>query len=87
MDSGRGNSMVTNSENAIAPTIRIPSPGNPSAYFAPISPAAKTSNIEQVTDSSASNNSLMDMLRLGSSSHNINDIEGNKFCRKTKARG
>ena len=36
-------------------SIKIPSPGDPSAYFAPISPAAKTEN-------TAPMNSLMEML-------------------------
>ena len=36
-------------------SIKIPSPGDPSAYFAPISPAAKTENTAPI-------NSLMEML-------------------------
>ena len=49
------------SEMAKQPTIRIPSPGDPSAYFAPISPAAQTNakNESQVIPP----NPLMDMLR------------------------
>ena len=38
-------------------SIKIPSPGDPSAYFAPISPAAKTEN---------PSNPIMDLLRGGS---------------------
>ena len=38
-------------------SIKIPSPGDPSAYFAPISPAAKTENVPM--------NPLMEMLRKG----------------------
>ena len=37
-------------------SIKIPSPGDPSAYFAPISPAAKTEN---------PSNPIMDLLRSG----------------------
>lgn len=39
-------------------SIKIPSPGDPSAYFAPISPAAKTEN---------PSNPIMDLLRGGGS--------------------
>ena len=41
------------------PTVRIPSPGDPSAYFAPISPAAKTSSEPHHATS------LLNMLRAG----------------------
>ena len=69
--------IVSIPENNIGPNIRIPSPGNPSAYFAPISPAAKTSHIEDLADSSSSKNPLMDMLRVGSSStHEDHESEG-----------
>ena len=64
------------SDNTAVPSIRIPSPGNPSAYFAPISPAAKTSNIEQLTDVNSPNNNLMEMLRLQRDATDCNDIEG-----------
>ena len=85
---GGGFNIVSIPENAIGPNIRIPSPGNPSAYFAPISPAAKTSNLEELTNSTSSKNPLMDILRVGSSSNDGNDIEGKKivsFCRYTRA--
>ena len=55
---------------------KFPSPGNPSAYFAPISPAAKTPNIEQPTDVNSPNNNLMEMLRLQRDATDCNDIEG-----------
>ena len=66
------------SDNTAVPSIRIPSPGNPSAYFAPISPAAKTSNIEQLTDVNSPNNNLMEMLRLQRDATDCNDIEGTR---------
>ena len=69
--------IVSIPENNIGPNIRIPSPGNPSAYFAPISPAAKTSNIEELANSSSSKNPLMDILRVGASTHD-EEGEGNK---------
>ena len=76
-NNGQGfNNIVSIPENNIGPNIRIPSPGNPSAYFAPISPAAKTSNIEDLANSSSSKNPLMDMLRIGSSTHEDNESEG-----------
>jgi len=43
-----------------APSVRIPSPGDPSAYFAPISPAAKTNSEPQ------SSNSILSMLMMNS---------------------
>ena len=62
MNAIRFNNAVPISENSIGPSIRIPSPGNPSAYFAPISPAAKTTNVEQLENLNAPKNSLMEML-------------------------
>ena len=53
-------------------SIKIPSPGDPSAYFAPISPAAKTESVSG--PGSAANsapggiNPLMEMLRSGGKS-------------------
>ena len=45
-------------------SIKIPSPGDPSAYFAPISPAAKTENTAPI-------NSLMEMLNRKGKEKNI----------------
>ena len=61
------------SSKTLGPSIRIPSPGDPSAYFAPISPAAKTSDMEQLTDTSP--NPLMEMLR-GGRSGDVTDDRG-----------
>ena len=65
------------SANSIGPTIRIPSPGNPNAYFAPISPAAKTTNVEQQENVAASEKSLMEML-CASSRMNEENYPGGK---------
>ena len=74
------NNLIAISEKSMGPNIRIPSPGNPSAYFAPISPAAKTSSdIEQLTDSTSSKNPLMEILRGRGSSDDGRDSEGNKI--------
>ena len=45
-------------------SIKIPSPGDPSAYFAPISPAAKTENPITLQSANAIN-PIMEMLRAG----------------------
>ena len=65
------------SSKTLGPSIRIPSPGDPSAYFAPISPAAKTSDMEQLTDTSP--NPLMEMLRGGRSGDVTDEREKDIF--------
>ena len=62
---GLVDNLAETSSKTLGPNIRIPSPGDPSAYFAPISPAAKTSDIEQIADTSP--NPIMEMLRGGTS--------------------
>ena len=77
MNAVRFNNAVPTSENSIGPSIRIPSPGNPSAYFAPISPAAKTTNVDQLENLNASKNSLMEMLCSGSRLNEGNNTDVN----------
>ena len=74
----RFNNAVPTSENSIGPSIRIPSPGNPNAYFAPISPAAKTTNVEQLENVAASEKSLMEMLCANSRMNEGNYTGGKK---------
>ena len=81
LNEGELNNLVAISKKSIGPNIRIPSPGNPSAYFAPISPAAKTSDIQQLTDSTTSNNPLMDILHPTGIEDNGEDVEGNKMLK------
>lgn len=46
-------------------SIKIPSPGDPSAYFAPISPAAKTEDHQAPAANANQLNPIMEMLRSG----------------------
>ena len=59
-------------------SIKIPSPGDPSAYFAPISPAAKTENPITLQSANAIN-PIMEMLRAG----NVKSMSNHKIfsCR------
>lgn len=57
--------------------MRIPSPGDPSAYFAPISPAAKTTNEPQ------NSNPILNMLMVNS--RGITSTFIMKYCRFSKA--
>ena len=57
-----------NQQHQQAPKVRIPSPGDPSAYFAPISPAAPVHSSSNSADlaantSESSSNPLMEMLK------------------------
>lgn len=52
-------------------SIKIPSPGDPSAYFAPISPAAKTEHHHEPTSNANQLNPIMEMLRSGGKGNTI----------------
>ena len=68
-------------------SIKIPSPGDPSAYFAPISPAAKTENPITLQSANAIN-PIMEMLRAGNaksmSNHSLIQLAENLIYLRPK---
>lgn len=62
LDQCRRSSITEELHSEKMTSIKIPSPGDPSAYFAPISPAAKTENLHHVHQQQDIN-PIMEMLR------------------------